>query len=192
MKQNKNKKNMSNEQFEEKTDNLTDNNTENIEIEDNTNEESLDLENQVKELQTQLESLNDKYLRLFSEFDNYRKRTLKEKDELRKNASEDIIKDLLPVIDDMGRANEAADSATDIESVAEGVKIITNKLMSILAAKGLQPIEAIGQPFDTDFHEAITTIKAGEDQKGIVIDETQKGYMLNDKVIRFSKVIIGE
>lgn len=141
-----------------------------------------------------LADLNDRYLRLYSEFDNYRKRTLKEKGELVKTASEEVIVSLLPVLDDMERAIEVlrAGQAEGLESSLEGIKLIYNKFSSILQQKGLQAIESKGQPFDVDFHEAITNIPApSEDMRGRVVDEIQKGYLLNGKVIRYARVVVG-
>ncbi|MEZ5197296.1 MAG: nucleotide exchange factor GrpE [Bacteroidales bacterium] len=146
-----------------------------------------------EELQEKLDAANDKYIRLYSEFDNYRRRTIKERLELSKTASVDVIVDLLPVLDDFERAIKSSEESTDCEAVKEGVKLIYNKMKSGLEKKGLKPIEAIGSDFDTDFHEAITQIPApSEKEKGKVIDEIERGYLLNDKVIRFSKVVIGQ
>src|SRR5665648_246722 len=132
--------------------------------------------------------LNDRFLRLYSEFDNYRKRTIKERIDLSKTASAEVITDLLPVLDDFERAisafynNDNSDSA-----LAEGVILIFNKFLNILTQKGLEPLKSIGEPFDTDFHESITTIPApSPDLKGKVVDEIEKGYLLNGKVITVS------
>lgn len=147
----------------------------------------------IGELEASLAELNDKYLRLFSEFDNYRKRTLKERIDLIKNASEEVITDLLPVIDDFERALKVMGSGAESEKNIEGVKLIYNKLKTILNRKGLDAMVTINQPFDTDFHEAITMVPAPtEEQKGKVIDEIEKGYLLNGKVIRFAKVVTGQ
>ena len=147
----------------------------------------------IEELNANLAEQNDKYLRLFSEFDNYRKRTLKERIDLMKSASQDLIVELLPVVDDFERALKALETTRDAVKASEGVQLIYNKYKSILTRKGLEPINAKGQVFDTDFHEAITHIPAPtEDLKGKVIDEIEKGYLLNGKVIRFAKVIIGQ
>ena len=140
-----------------------------------------------------LDELNDKFLRLYSEFDNYRRRTSKEKLELSKTASEEVILDLLPVLDDFERALKAAEEVKDCSAVKEGMQLIYSKLSGILTKKGLAPIEAHGKEFDTDFHEAITYIPSPSDKlKGKVVDEIEKGYMLHDKVIRFTKVVIGQ
>jgi molecular chaperone GrpE len=135
----------------------------------------------------------DKYLRLCAEFDNFRKRNMKERAELLSTASADVIRELLPVIDDFDRAVKANESVEDIAAVKEGFVLIHHKLYKKLESKGLKPIEAAGESFDTDFHEAITQIPApSEDMVGKVVDELEKGYLLHDKVIRFSKVVIGQ
>jgi molecular chaperone GrpE len=137
-------------------------------------------------------ALNDKYLRLFAEFDNYKRRTQKERVELLQTAGKDIIVALLPVLDDFDRANKAAENATDVASIKEGVQLVHHKLKNLLVQKGLKEMESINNPFDTDLHEAITKIPApNDDMKGKVIDELEKGYTLNDKVIRFAKVVVG-
>lgn len=150
-------------------------------------------DDKVAELTTQLEEMKDKYLRLTAEFDNYRKRTLKEKAELIKFASEEVLKDLLPVIDDLDRALKAIETANDINAVKEGISLIVNKFNDFLKAKGVKEIDAIGKELDTDLHEAITKIPVQDDaQKGKIVDVIQKGYMLHEKVMRFSKVVVGE
>ncbi|MCK9452600.1 MAG: nucleotide exchange factor GrpE [Bacteroidales bacterium] len=139
------------------------------------------------------DALNDKYLRLFSEFDNFRKRTLKEKIELSKTASEEVITALLPVLDDFERAIVALENIDQggIKETLEGILLIFNKLLKTLQQKGLQEVEALNQTFDTDFHEAITNIPASKPElKGKVVDVVQKGYQLNGKVIRFAKVVV--
>ncbi len=137
--------------------------------------------------------LNDKYLRLAAEYDNYRKRTLKERMELTKNAGEDILVNILPVMDDFERALGSIDQAKEISSVKEGVQLIYNKFREFLKQRGVKEIEAKEKDFDTDLHEAITKIPAPNKKlKGKVVDIIEKGYYLNDKVIRFSKVVIGE
>ncbi len=135
----------------------------------------------------------DKYLRLYAEFDNFRKRTMKERAELLSTASADVIKEMLPILDDFDRAVKANETVEDITAVKEGFVLIHHKLYKKLEMKGLKPIQAKDQAFDTDFHEAITQIPAPtEDLKGKVVDEVEKGYMLNEKIIRFSKVVIGQ
>lgn len=142
----------------------------------------------------QYKELNDKYLRLYSEFDNFRKRTQKEKLELLKFAGEEIISAMLPVLDDFDRAIKNMDEKADFQSMKQGVELIQNKLSNILKAKGLEEVEnATGKIFDIDLHEAITQVAVpDETMKGKVIDEVEKGYMLNGKVIRYSKVVVGQ
>ena len=145
-----------------------------------------------EKLQQEVAALNDKYLRLFAEFDNYKRRTQKERAELLQTAGKDVIISMLPVLDDFDRANKAIDSATDINPIREGIALVHHKLKSVLGQKGLKEMESISIPFDTDLHEAITKIPApNEEMKGKVIDELEKGYTLNDKVIRFAKVVVG-
>jgi len=150
-------------------------------------------ETKVEELEQEVARLNDKYLRLYSEFDNYRKRSLKERIELSKTASADLIITLLPVLDDFERAMKAIEVPEgEVKSVIDGVVLIYNKLMNILFQQGLEMIKALGEEFNTDFHEAITNISAPEpDQKGKVVDVIQNGYLLNGKVIRYAKVVVG-
>ncbi len=137
-------------------------------------------------------ALNDKYLRLFAEFDNFKRRTQKERVELLQTAGKEVILSMLPVLDDFDRANKATENATDIAAIREGIQLVHTKLKSILNHKGLKEMESINTPFDTDLHEAITKIPAPNDElKGKVIDELEKGYTLNDKVIRFAKVVVG-
>ncbi len=151
-------------------------------------------EEKIGELEENLAELNDKYLRLFSEFDNYRKRTTKERLELIDTASSDVISELLPIMDDFERAFKANDAKSEAEqSNLEGFKLIYNKLKGTLNRRGLESMKAIGEPFDTDFHEALTNIPApSEDLKGKVVDEIEKGYTLKGKVIRFAKVVVGQ
>ncbi len=144
------------------------------------------------EYQLKVNELNDKYLRLYSEFDNFRKRTMKEKIDLRQTASEAVITDLLPVLDDFDRAMSAMQGTDKIEAIKEGIQLIHAKMKAIFASKGLQEIKSVGETFNTDYHEAITSIPAPtEELKNKVVDEVQKGYMLHDKVIRFSQVVTG-
>lgn len=146
----------------------------------------------LKDLQAKFDELNDKYLRLYSDFDNFRRRTAKERIDLMKSGGEDIFKLLLPVVDDFERAMKNMDSAQDVPSVKQGVELIYHKLTKELANKGLKVMETVGQPFDPDFHEALTQIPAPTDGlKNKVVDEMEKGYFLNDKVIRFAKVVVG-
>ena len=140
-----------------------------------------------------LAELQDRYLRLSAEYDNFRKRTLKEKIDLQKSANENLLGALLPVADDFDRAMQSVDEAKDIKAVKEGMKLISGKFNGFLNQQGVKEIEAVHKEFDTDLHEAITKIPAPSKKlKGKVVDVIQKGYFLNDKVLRFSKVVIGE
>jgi len=144
-----------------------------------------------KELLEKIDDLNDKHLRLFSEFDNYRKRTAREKIELIGSASANLIEELLPVVDDFERAIESNEKIEGCDIVKEGIVHIYNKLYGTLEKNGLKSMDSLGKEFDTDFHEAITYIPApSEDEKGKVADVVQRGYLLNDKVIRYAKVVI--
>ncbi len=154
-------------------------------------------ENKEKEemarLEAEIAELKDKYLRQVAEFDNYRKRTLKEKTELILNGGEKIITSLLPVLDDMERAQQNIEKSDDVEALKEGTNLVFKKLMTVLESAGLQKIDTDGKDFDTDVHEAIAMIPATtDDQKGKVIDCVQAGYKLNEKVIRHAKVAIGQ
>ncbi len=144
-------------------------------------------------LNQQLAEANDKYTRLFAEFDNYKKRTSKERLELIQTASQGVISKLLPVLDDFDRALAAMVTVQDIESVKTGIELVNTKFRKLLEQEGLKEMDVIGQPFDADFQEAITTVPVpSEDQKNTVIDVVEKGYLLHDKVIRFAKVVIGK
>jgi molecular chaperone GrpE len=148
---------------------------------------------EVDALKAEIEDQKDKYLRLAAEFDNYRKRTMKEKSELILNGGKKCIESILPVVDDFERALSNMEKATDVNAVKEGVELIYNKFTAALGQNGVKKIEAIGQPLDTDFHEAIAVIPApAEEQKGKVIDCVQTGYMMNDSVLRHAKVVVGE
>ncbi|MGQ1785398.1 MULTISPECIES: nucleotide exchange factor GrpE [unclassified Saccharicrinis] len=150
-------------------------------------------EAKIEELSLKVSELNDRYLRLTAEYDNYRKRTLKERMELMKSAGESVLNGILPVVDDFDRAISHIDEAKDLKAVKEGIDLIYNKFQEFLKQNGVVEIEAKEKDFDTDLHEAITKIQAPTDEmKGKVIDCVEKGYMLNDKVMRFSKVVVGE
>ena len=137
--------------------------------------------------------MNDKYLRLSAEFDNYRKRTLRERMELTKTASESVMLSILPVTDDFERAMHSIEQGMDFEATKEGILLIYNKFKDFIKQNGITEIEAAGKEFNTDLHEALTKIPApSEELKGKIIDVIQKGYYLNDKVIRFAKVVVGE
>ena len=151
------------------------------------------LANMLAEAQQMLEEQKDKYLRLSAEFDNYRKRTLKEKAELIKNGGEKTLTAILPVLDDFERALKNMEASEETKAMKEGVELIFSKFQKILGQEGLQKIETEGQPFDTDFHEAIALIPApSEDLKGKILDCVQTGYMLNEKVIRHAKVAVAQ
>jgi len=144
-------------------------------------------------IQKELQEAQDKYLRLAADFDNYRKRTLREKMELIQNAGESLLKDILPVVDDFERGIEAAAKAEDMNAVITGMNLIYSKMKDFLTNHGIKEINALNEPFDTDWHEAVTNIPApSDDMKGKIIDVIQKGYTMNDKIIRYSKVVVGE
>ncbi|MDT3405669.1 molecular chaperone GrpE [Mucilaginibacter terrae] len=143
-------------------------------------------------LKEDLAQANDKYLRLYAEFDNFKRRTTKERVELLQTAGKEVIVSLLPVLDDFERAIKATETATDVNAVKEGITLVQSKLKNILTQKGLKEMEARGTIFDADIHEAITNIPAPtDDLKGKVVDELEKGYYLGDKVVRYAKVIVG-
>lgn len=174
------------------------NNTEEQEMKAEMNETEGKVEEQTENandtsVADELAEMKDKYLRLYSDFDNFRRRTAKERLELIKTASEDLILALLPIIDDFERANKAMQTETDIESVKAGIDLIHAKMVKVLEAKGLKAQDtAQGADFDTELHEAITQIPVeNEALKGKVVDTVEKGYTLNEKVIRFAKVVIG-
>ncbi|WP_316928804.1 nucleotide exchange factor GrpE [Sphingobacterium paucimobilis] len=144
-------------------------------------------------LTNQLAEANDKFARLFAEFDNYKKRTSKERVELIQTAGQGVISKLLPVLDDFDRALASMNNAQDLEAIKQGVELVNNKFRKLLENEGLKEMDTTGQPFDADFQEAITSIPApSEDLKNKVVDTVEKGYFLNDKVIRFAKVVIGQ
>jgi len=151
------------------------------------------LEAKIVDLEAANKEMTDKYLRLSAEFDNYRKRTLRERMELTKTAAESVMLSILPVSDDFERAMHSIEQGMDFEAVKEGILLIYNKFQEFIKQNGITQIEAAGKDFDTDLHEALTKIPApSEDMKGKIIDVIQKGYYLNDKVIRFAKVVVGE
>ena len=150
------------------------------------------LQAKVAELEARVAELEDLKLRHMAEFDNFRRRTNKEKLELMTTAGERIFKDMLPLVDDFERAKVAMEKTDDIEAVRQGIELIYSKFVGFLAANDVKAIDTTDAEFNTDLHEAITTFAAGEDKKGKVIDCTQKGYTLGEKVIRFSKVVVGE
>ena len=161
--------------------------------EQNPQNEEEKLSAELEKANRQVEELKDKYLRLSAEFDNYRKRTIKEKAELVLNGGEKTIGSILPVVDDLERALKNMESATDVKAVKEGVELIYNKFITVLGQNGVKAIETKDQPLNTDYHEAIAVIPAPEEgQKGKILDCVQTGYTMNDKVIRHAKVVVGE
>lgn len=147
----------------------------------------------IADLQEELDESKDKYLRLFAEFENFKKRNAKEKIELRSSATADTLRDLLTVLDDFDRAKQSADDDTSSEEFSEGVTLVYQKIHSVLSAKGIKAMETNGEAFDPEFHEAITEIPAPtDDMKGKIIDTIEKGYVLNEKIIRFPKVVVGK
>jgi molecular chaperone GrpE len=185
---------MSNKDLENKPDteeSLTDNLTEDVSKEQDDELNQSEELNQSDNLSEELSKLKDSYLRLMAEYDNYTKRTQKEKAELIKSGGEKVLMGLLPVADDFERALNNIDKANDLDAVKEGVDLIYHKFLTFLQQNGVKAIEAIGQPFDEDLFEAVATIPAqNEEQKGLIIDDVQTGYTLNDKVIRHAKVVV--
>ena len=147
----------------------------------------------LEQAKAELEKAKNEYLFLLAEFDNFRKRTIRERAELIKNAGEKAMEGILPVVDDFERAIQAGETTDDINALREGITLIYNKFMKYLESNGVKPIESTGADFNTEYHEAVTTFPApDESQKGKVIDTVQKGYMINDKVLRHSKVVVGQ
>ena len=146
----------------------------------------------MEKLTAELQEQKDKYLRLFAEFDNYKRRTSKENLERIQTAGKDIVSAMLDVMDDCDRAEKQMQQTEDIVQVKQGNQLVFNKLRSVLLQKGLTAMESINADFDVEKHEAITEIEAGEEKKGKVVDEVQKGYYLNGKLIRFAKVVVGK
>jgi molecular chaperone GrpE len=148
-------------------------------------------EGEIEELKTKIDELNDRYLRQAAEFENYKRRSAKERMELIQTAGKEVITGLLDVLDDSERAQKVMESSSDITQIKEGINLVFAKLRNSLLSKGLKPMDAKGKDFDPDLHEAITEIEAGEGLKGKVVDEVTRGYYLNDKIIRFAKVVVG-
>lgn len=170
------------------------NQTENIDGESASKEEhSNPTESGDAALQKEVNDLKDKYLRLYSEFENYRRRTSKERIDLIKTASEDLMREIIPVVDDFERAFKASELETEVEKVREGNQLVFHKLVRILESKGLKAMEGlVGEPFDAETQEAITQIPTpSEEMKGKVVDVVEKGYRLGEKVIRYAKVVTG-
>ena len=149
-------------------------------------------ESELEKLKEQNDELNDKYLRLAAEFENYKRRNAREQIELRQTAGKDVIIDMLDVLDDSERAQKQMENTSDISQIKEGIQLVFTKLRNNLTLKGLKPMETVGRDFNPDIHEAISEMDAGEKMKGKVVAEVQKGYYLNDKIIRFAKVVVGK
>ena len=147
---------------------------------------------EIEKLRAEVQELKDKYLRQVAEFDNFRRRNAKERIELIQTAGKEVINDLLDVLDDSERAQKQMEETDDVQQIKEGVQLVFNKLRNVLGAKGLKPIESLHQEFNVDLHEAISEVEAGTEMKGKVVAEVQKGYYLNDKIIRFAKVVVGK
>lgn len=180
-----------NEQEEQESNRLSDEQPENLA----ENAKDTKVEDEKKELtpEEKYSELNDRFLRLYAEFENFRRRTNKEKVDMITNASEGILKDLLPVLDDFERAIANNENLEDIGTVKEGFHLIFNKFRHVLDSKGLKPMIAKGEAFDSELHEAIANVPAPSNgDKGKVIDDVEKGYFLHDKVIRFAKVVVGQ
>jgi molecular chaperone GrpE len=158
----------------------------------NTHLSNPEAEDVVEKMRTELEEQRDKYLRLVAEFDNFKRRTAREKIEMIQTAGKDVIISLLEVLDDCDRAEKQIEETGDIGTNKEGVLLVFNKLRNILQAKGLKPMESINTDFDVEKHEAITEVPVHDKMKGKVVDEIVKGYYLNDKLIRFAKVVVGK
>ncbi len=184
--------------MEEKNDPVRDNSTIDINTDSDipgniylSNPEN-DVASETDKLESELKEQKDKYLRLSAEFDNFKRRTAKEKIEMIQTAGKDIISSLLEVLDDYERAEKQMDQSEDIKLIKEGNLLVFNKLKHILQQKGLKPMQIIGQDFDVEKHEAIAEIESVPKLKGKVIDEAVKGYYLNEKIIRFAKVVVGK
>ncbi len=167
-------------------------NEENVEQQEQVKEEEIDPQKKIAELEEQIEHEKKEYLFLMADFENFRRRTQKEKADLIKNGTEGAMRDLLPVVDDLERALDAINKGGDLDSLKEGVDLIYNKFVKYLESQHVQAIESTGKDFDTDVHEAVTMFPAPDpSMKGKVIDTTIKGYMINDKVLRHAKVVVG-
>lgn len=177
-----------NEQIEDNMENVNEN-----ELDENRVDSIEEEENSpILELEEKVTAINDKYLRLYSDFENFRKRTAKEKIDLITSGNASLLKKILPVVDDFERASDANKEITDPQTLKEGFDLIYNKLMRIMEAEGVKAMESNGETFDVEFHEAITNIPAPDKSlKGKVVDTTEKGYFLNDNVLRYAKVVVG-
>ncbi|HOT13453.1 MAG TPA: nucleotide exchange factor GrpE [Bacteroidales bacterium] len=176
------------------TDNISAQQNEQMTEQNSNNAEDVEkTEASVAQFEKEAAEWKDKYMRLSAEFDNYRKRTLKEKMDLTKYAGEEMLKSLLPVVDDFERGLATLEQSNDIDAVKQGIELIYAKFISFIQQKGLKEIEAKNLPFDTDFHEAVTKIPVEDkEMSGKVVDVIQKGYLLDEKVVRFAKVVVGE
>ncbi len=172
------------------TDTVEENNVDDLQEEV---EQELSLEERLEEANIRYAELNDKHIRLFAEFDNYKKRVNRERIEMLKLAGQDVLKDILPVLDDMKRARKNMDEADDVEALRDGIDLIISKLMNTLGQRGLKEMKVVHEVFDPELHEAISEVPApSEEMKGKVLDEVERGYTLNDKIIRFPKVVVGK
>ena len=190
---NKSMENQGNEPLENETVNNKPENGNETEAEAKTEEHELTPEERIAELEQELEKEKKEYLFLMAEFDNFRKRTMKEKIEIMKNGAEKAMSDILPVIDDFERALQAMGEQTDVKSLKEGVELIYNKFIKYLEANGVRAIDSNKAEFDTELHEAVANFPTPEEElKGKVIDTVQKGYKINDKVLRHAKVVVGQ
>ncbi len=188
----KNKKNQNEEAKAAQQEEVLNEENANQSTQEKTSEEKLDPEQRIAELEQQLEHEKEKYLYLMADLENFRKRTLKEKDDLIRNGAERAMRDLLPVVDDLERAIDAINKGGDLDSLREGVDLIYNKFVKYLASQHVTAIDSTGKDFDTDLHDAVTMFPATDPaMKGKVIDTTIKGYMINDKVLRHAKVVVG-
>lgn len=197
MKKKETEENVSNPDVANQTDSTVENQIDNEN--DSTTDVEIDVAVEEEEVVQEISweekymEMNDRYMRLYAEFDNFRRRTQKEKVELMGTASSGVLKDLIPVLDDFERAITYNETAQEIDSVKEGFGLIYSKYKLILESKGLKPMNAKGQPFDSELHEAIANIPApSDDLKGKIIDDVEKGYLLNEKVVRFAKVVVGQ
>jgi molecular chaperone GrpE len=186
-----------NEVQEQETQRENDSQTININSDENIDgtqhlNDPVEEESELEKLREELAESKDRYLRQAAEFENYKRRNARERMELIQTAGRDVITELLDVLDDSERAQKQMDTTEDVNQVKEGVLLVFNKLRNTLSSKGLKPIEAVNKEFNVDLHEAVTEIEAGEEMKGKVVAEVQKGYYLNDKIIRFAKVVVGK
>jgi molecular chaperone GrpE len=154
--------------------------------------EPVEDEGEIEKLKAEVQEYKDRYLRQAAEFDNFKRRNAKERIELIQTAGKEVITELLDVLDDSERAQKQMESTDDVQLIKEGIVLVFNKLRNTLGSKGLRPIESVNQEFNTDLHEAVTELEAGDEMRGKVVAEVQKGYYLNDKIIRFAKVVVGK